>query len=142
MSLFLLPSYYLILNRFPLPIQVVNYEIPDTQRDLKLETCCISSFRSTTTTLHHYYQQDKQGLEMQCVSSLGKSSFLLYYFINNFYFYRQNYNSSITAAPPQSQHRHKQGAGRGKSKEMAGKETGARDTTGMFFLIFFFLFRS
>ena len=50
---FSIPLYYLILNNFLLPIQVVNYEIPDTQRDLKLETQCVSSFRSTTTTLHH-----------------------------------------------------------------------------------------
>ena len=50
---FLFPLYYLILNKFLLPIQVVNYEIPNTQRDPKLKMHCISSFRSTTTTLHH-----------------------------------------------------------------------------------------
>ena len=132
MSLFLLPSYYLILNRFLLPIQVVNYEIPNTQRDPKLETQRISSFRSSTTTLQHYHQQDKQGLEMHHVLSLGKSSFFLYYFINNSYFIQTKlllYNSSIMAAPPQRRHRHKQGAGRGKSKETAGEGTGARDAT-------------
>ena len=47
------------------------------------------------------------------------------------------------AAPSQSRHWHKQGAGRGKSKEMAGKGTGARDVTRLepryIFSFFFFL---
>ena len=149
MSLFLLPSYYLILNRFILPIQVVNYEIPDTQRDLKLKTCHISSFRSTTTTLHHYDQQDKQGLETHRISSLGKSSFLLYYFINNSYFYRQNYYS-ITVVSRWLPHKagidiNKEQGG-GKVRRQQGSEQGLKmrrvSSPGTFFLIFFFLFHS
>ena len=147
MSLFLLPSYYLILNRFLLPILVVNYKIPDTQRDPKLKTQHVSSFRSTTTTLHHYHQQDKQGLKTRCVSSLGKSSFLLYYFINNFYFYRQNYYS-ITVVLQRLPHKagidiNKEQGG-GKVRRWQGREQGLEmhrvSSPGTFFLIFFFLF--
>ena len=140
MSLFLLPSYYLILNRFLLPIQVVNYEIPNTQRDHR-----ISSFRSSTTTLHHYHQQDKQGLETHHVSTLGKSSFLLYYFINNSYFYRQNYYS-ITVVSWQLPHKasidiNKEQGG-GKVRRWQGREQGLEmrrvSSPGTFFLIFFY----
>ena len=146
MSLFLLPLYYLILNKFLLPIQVVNYEIPDTQRDLKLEMQRVLSFRSTTTTLHHYHQQDKQGLEMHCVSSLGKSSFLLYYFINNFYFYRQNYYSILVVSrrlPHRAGIDINKEQGGGKVRRRQGREQGLEmrhvSSPGMFFLIFFFL---
>ena len=146
MSLFLLPLYYLILNRFLLPIQVVNYEIPNTQRDPKLEMRRISSFRSSTTTLHHYHQQDKQGLEMHHVLSLGKSSFLLNYFINNSYFYRQNYYS-ITVVSRRLPHKagidiNKEQGG-GKVRRRQGREQGLEmrrvSSPGTFFL---FLFRS
>ena len=124
---FLLPSYYLILNRFLLPIQVVNYEVPNTQRDPKLEIHHISSFRSSTTILHHYHQQDKQGLETHHVSSLGKSYFLLYYFINNSYFYRQNYYS-ITVVSRRLPHKasidiNKEQGG-GKVRRQQGREQG------------------
>ena len=142
MCLFLLPLYYLILNRFLLPIQVVNYEIPNTQRDPKLETQRVLSFRSSTTTLQHYHQQDKQGLETHHVSSLGKSSFFLYYFINNSYFYRQNY-CSITVVSRRLPHK----AGIDINKEQGGGKvrrwqegTGARDVTRLEpRYIFFFL---
>ena len=146
MSLFLLPSYYLILNRFLLPIQVVNYKIPNTQRDLKLETRCVLSFRSSTTTLQHYHQQDKQGLETHHVLSLGKSSFFLYYFINNSYFYRQNY-CSITVVSRRLPHKagidiNKEQGG-GKVRRQQGREQGLKmrrvSSPGTFFLILFFL---
>ena len=69
-----------------------------------------------------------------------------YYFINNFILLQTKlllYNSSIMVAPPQSQHRHKQGAGRGKSKEMAGEgNRGSRRIASwaqVHFFLFFFL---
>ena len=73
--------------------------------------------------------------------------FPLYYFINNFILLQTKlllYNSSITVAPPQSQHRCKQGAGRGKSKEMAGEgNRGSRCVASWAQVrFFFFLFRS
>ena len=144
MSPFLLPSYYLILNRFLLSIQVVNYEIPDTQRDPKLKTQRVLSFRSTTTTLHHYHQQDKQGLETHRVSSLGKSSFLLYYFINDFYFYRQNYYS-ITVVSWRLPHKagidinKEQGGGKVRRRQgrEQGLETQCISSPGMFFFSYF-----
>ena len=132
------------MRLFLLPIQVVNYEIPNTQRDPKLETQRVLSFRSSTTTLHHYHQQDKQGLETHHVSSLGKSSFLLYYFINNSYFYRQNYYS-ITLVSWQLPHKagidiNKEQGG-GKVRRWQGREQGLEmrrvSSPGTFFLILF-----
>ena len=144
-----MPSYYLILNRFLLPIQVVNYEIPNTQRDPKLEMRRVSSFRSSTTTLHDYHQQDKQGLETHHVLSLGKSSFLLYYFINNSYFYRQNYYS-ITVVSRRLPHKagidinKEQGGGKVRRRREGnrGSRCIASRAQVHFFLFFFFLFRS
>ena len=85
-SLFLLfPSYYLILINILLHIQVVIYKIHETKRDRKLETCHVLSFRSTATASHQNHPQEKLGLEMWFVSSVGKSfCFLLYYFTNKF----------------------------------------------------------
>ena len=62
----------------------------------------------------------------RCIVSRAQVSFPfpLYYFINNFILLQTKlllYNSSIMAAPPQSQHQLKQGAGRGESKETAGE---------------------
>ena len=84
-SFLLFPSYYLILINILLHIQVVIYKIHKTERDWKLETRRVLSFRSTATTSDQNNQQEKLGLETQFISSIGKSFyFLLYYFTNKF----------------------------------------------------------
>ena len=84
-SFLLFPSYYLILIKILLHIQVVIYKIHETERDRKLEMQCVSSFRSTATASHQNHQQEKLGLETWFILSVGKSFyFLLYYFTNKF----------------------------------------------------------
>ena len=81
------------------------------------------------------------------VSCAQVSFSFIYYFINNFILLQTKlllYNSSIMVAAPQSQHQHKQGVGRGKSKETAGEgNRGSRCDVSRaqvcFFLFFFFL---
>ena len=65
--------------------------------------------------------------------------------INNFILLQTKlllYNSSITVTPPQSRHRRKQGAGRGKSKETAGEGNRGSRRVASWAQVCFFLFHS